>query len=122
MTAPRTPGTPARAATISEALEALEDKARHGADLRHALACSLALESLWPGVFQITGPHKVRTHWHGGGGILRFTIKAPDDTTQDYARPQVPEILRDSKAEAVALEYFRRTVPQRAARFLEGRI
>ena len=105
-----------------EALAALEVREAQAAELRHALARSLALEGLWPGVFQIEGPHKVRTQWHGGGGRLRMTVKAPDDTIQDFARPQVPEILRDSKAEAEALEYFRRTVPQRAARFLQGRI
>ncbi len=106
-----------------EALFALEVREAQAAELRHALARSLALEGLWPGVFQIEGPHKVRSHWTGGNGgrRLRFTVTAPDDSTREFARPQVPEILRNPKAEADAREILRRT-PLALARFNQGLI
>ena len=92
---------------LRDALEALEAKQAEARALTLALAKSLALETLWPGIW--AAPGQARSVWVQRADSLAFLVTAPDGTRKRFPRSQVPAILRDPVAEAAAMAAARFT-------------
>ena len=89
--------TAAKVAEISGRLAALENRQ---AELLAALNRSLAIESLWPGVFKIPGAAKVRSMWTRLDRAGLFTITAPDGSQRVFAWQAVPDGLHNPQVDS----------------------
>lgn len=105
---------------LSDALESLADKQTEAARLQVSLARSLALETLWPGIW--AAGVSVRAQWSRRGAEMRFSITGPNGETRRFSRPAVPPVLRNPAAECEAAAWVQKYQPQRLADFTAGRI
>lgn len=86
-------------------LERLESLQARQAELQKSLNRSLAIDMLWPGVFD-QGP--VRSNWISTGGNLRLRVRNGLGESREFVRALVPACLHSRVADDDANEIRKR--------------